>query len=48
MAHSKNIIDNYADVSTEVFDQIQKHSKISSITEMLDGPICHSGFQRLT
>ena len=46
--HTKEIIDNYAVAVTDVFDQIRKHPIDNRISELLDGPVCHSGFQRLT
>ena len=48
LAHTKKVIDNYAIAVTDVFDQIQKNPEDNSISELLDGPVCHSGFQRLT
>ena len=48
LAHTKKVIDDYAIAVTDVFDQIQKNPEDNSISELLDGPVCHSGFQRLT
>ena len=48
LAHTKKIIDNYADATRSVIDKIQKHPDNRSISELLDGPVCHSGFKRLT
>jgi len=46
LAHTEEIIDNYATAIDEVFDQMQLED--GSISELLDGSVCHSGFQRLT
>ena len=48
LAHTEEIIDNYAVAVKEVIDQIQKQLENGSILELVDGPVCHTGFQRLT
>ena len=48
LAHTKEVIDNYALAVEDIFDQFQKQINNGSISKMLNGPICHSGFQRLT
>ena len=47
-SHTKKIIDNYYKAASVVFDYIQKESLKNNLSKILDGPICHSGFQRLT
>ena len=47
LAHNEEVIDNYALVVKEIINQFQKQINDGSISKMLDGPICHSGFQRL-
>ena len=48
LAHTKEVIDNYALAVEDIFDQFQKQINDGSISKILNGPICHSGFQRLT
>ena len=45
--HKENIIDSYLENLEEVFVLISKYKNHSSIGELLDGPVCHSGFKRL-
>jgi glutamate-1-semialdehyde 2,1-aminomutase len=48
LAHTEEVIDNYALAVKDIINQFQKQINDGSISKMLDGPICHSGFQRLT
>lgn len=46
--HSKEIIDNYLGELNDIFNILQKcESKVLSIDELLEGPVCHGGFKRL-
>jgi len=47
-AHSKDIIDAYLKEAEAVFDMIAASIKKGKLKEMLEGPICHGGFHRLT
>ena len=44
-AHTNSIINRYADAVKEVFALIRN---MGDKEPQLDGPICHTGFQRLT
>lgn len=47
-AHTKEIIDKYIDELDELFELISKcENKEKNINELLNGPVCHSGFKRL-
>ena len=45
-AHTLEIIDRYARVSEEILNAITIHG--DEIVDYINGPICHSGFSRLT
>lgn len=48
VAHTDEHIRLYGDALNEVFSVIQKCEKDSlNIDDLLDGPVCHSGFKRL-
>ena len=47
-SHTKTIVDQYLNAVDEVFGIISKALENKYILELLDGPVCHSGFQRLT
>ena len=47
-AHKDEHIDKYASAINEVFKIISKAIAKNNYKEMLKGPVCHSGFQRLT
>jgi len=47
-AHSKEVISNYADEFRLVGYKIKKAIERNCLAELLDGPVCHSGFERLT
>ena len=47
VAHSKEIIDSYLEQLDPVFQLISDCESGRSVVQLLDGPICHSGFQRL-
>lgn len=47
-AHTDEIIDKYLAAVEEVFDEIASIEKSgNSVRNHLDGPVCHSGFERL-
>jgi glutamate-1-semialdehyde 2,1-aminomutase len=48
LAHTEEVIDNYALAVKDIINQFQKQINDGSISKLLDGPVCHSGFQRLT
>lgn len=47
MAHSKVILDEYADHLDPIFKVIADCEDGRDLTQLLEGPICHSGFKRL-
>lgn len=47
-AHTEEIVDQYLHAADEVFGMIAKAVKSGSLEGLLDGPVCHSGFSRLT
>jgi len=47
LAHTKDIIDPYLDILNKIFSLIAECENGRSIEELLDGPVCHSGFKRL-
>jgi len=47
-AHSKDIIDAYLKEAEAVFNMIAASIKKGKLKEMLEGPLCHGGFHRLT
>jgi len=47
-AHTKEIIDEYLQNTDEVSDFIITALKSGNLFKMLEGPVCHSGFKRLT
>ncbi|MCK5013476.1 MAG: aminotransferase class III-fold pyridoxal phosphate-dependent enzyme [Candidatus Omnitrophica bacterium] len=47
-AHTKEIVDKYLDAAGDVFAMISEAVRSGALEEMLDGPVCHSGFKRLT
>ncbi|MDP8213182.1 MAG: aminotransferase class III-fold pyridoxal phosphate-dependent enzyme [Candidatus Zapsychrus exili] len=46
-AHTKEIVDKYLIAAREVMELISRNIKAGSSKEMLEGPVCHSGFKRL-
>ena len=48
LAHTPEIIDRYLAAAGEVFATIAKHSSAGTLESALEGPVCHSGFKRLT
>ena len=48
LAHTTKVIDSYVIACLDVFDHIRKNTDNNNYSELLDGPICHSGFNRLT
>lgn len=47
-AHNKEIIDRYLDATYKVFVRVKAGIEKGNLNEQLKGPICHSGFSRLT
>ena len=47
-SHTEEIIREYLTVVDEVFSIIAKAIEKGDISNLLEGPVCHSGFQRLT
>jgi glutamate-1-semialdehyde 2,1-aminomutase len=47
-AHTKEVIDKYLKESYKVFSDIKLAQKRGKLTDLLEGPVCHSGFSRLT
>ncbi len=46
-AHEKKITDKYLKAAREVFRMIAQNEKAGELEKALEGPVCHSGFQRL-
>ena len=47
-SHTKEIVENYLNAVDETFKFIAQGIKENNIFELLEGPVAHSGFQRLT
>lgn len=47
-AHTNEVIDNYCAKAYRVFEKIKLARNDGSLFDLLEGPICHSGFTRLT
>ncbi len=47
-AHTKKIVDQYLEAADEVFGKIAKAVRSGTLKNLLEGPVCHSGFKRLT
>lgn len=47
-AHTKGVIDKYFIESHKVFSDIKLAQKRGKLNDLLEGPVCHSGFSRLT
>ena len=45
--HTPDDIDNYFEILDKIFQIISKCESGMSIDNLLEGPVCHSGFQRL-
>ena len=45
--HSKEIINSFLEALEPIFIQIKKCEDGQDINQLLDGPVCHSGFSRL-
>ncbi len=45
--HKKNLLDRYFECLEPIFSTIEKCEAGKDIKELLNGPICHSGFKRL-
>jgi len=47
-AHTEEVIDKYIKEASEVFGLIASALKSGTLEGLLEGPVCHSGFKRLT
>ncbi|MFX1443656.1 MAG: aminotransferase class III-fold pyridoxal phosphate-dependent enzyme [Promethearchaeota archaeon] len=47
-SHTKEIVNEYLQAVDDVFKIISQGITNNKISELLEGPVCHSGFQRLT
>ena len=47
-AHTLEIIDSYHDAAYKVFRKIKLAKTDGTLLNLLEGPVCHSGFSRLT
>jgi len=47
-AHTEKIVNHYLEVANEVFGKIVLALRDGQLENMLEGPVCHSGFRRLT
>jgi len=47
-SHTKEIMEDYLNAVDEVFNTIAQGIKENKIPDLLEGPVAHSGFQRLT
>ncbi len=47
ISHTPEIIDKYLEDLNEVFAKIKKLNNVNDFKEVLEGPICHSSFERL-
>lgn len=47
LAHTKDVADNYLKHAEEVFGQISQAISTNELSSLLEGEVCHSGFQRL-
>ena len=45
--HTPEVLEKYFDVLNNIFQNIKECEEGLNILEILDGPICHSGFSRL-
>ena len=45
--HSQSIVDEYIEALDSVFSLIAECENGKDINELLEGPVCHEGFQRL-
>ncbi len=47
-SHTKEVVENYLNATDEVFEIISRALQENKVKSILEGPVCHSGFQRLT
>ena len=47
LVHSKEIIEKYIEILDPIFLTIKECENGKNISQLLDGPICQSGFKRL-
>lgn len=48
IAHTDKILDNYYEILNRIFKTISECENGKNIDDFLNGPICHTGFKRLT
>ena len=46
-AHTEQILTTYSVAVDEVFEEIARANKVGNMKDLLNGPVCHAGFQRL-
>ena len=46
-AHTKQVLDDYFKEIKEVFELLRQCEQGKDVYELLEGPVCHSGFKRL-
>ena len=46
-AHTQEIADQYLAVASHIFGKISQALKSGTLEDLLEGPVCHSGFKRL-
>jgi glutamate-1-semialdehyde 2,1-aminomutase len=47
LAHTNEIVEQYIAAASEVFQLIKQGDQDNTLEQLLDGPVCHSGFSRL-
>ena len=47
IVHTPEVVEKYFDVLDSIFKKIKECEEGLNILDMLEGPICHSGFSRL-
>ena len=47
-AHTREVIDSFLDAANEVCHQIQHAKSLGTLESLLEGHMCHQGFERLT
>jgi glutamate-1-semialdehyde 2,1-aminomutase len=47
LAHTSEVVDGYFDALDPIFAIIKECQEGRNLTDVLNGPVCHSGFKRL-
>ena len=47
VAHSEQVINSYFENLSSIFELIKECHNGRDVFQVLDGPVCHSGFKRL-